>query len=88
MDLTMNSGGKLIILAVIVAIFGIAGWRMESPDSFHAALADAGLARQAAPAPAPAMVPGTPAPAPDQAPAQQQTPQTPPQDSNDSAPKP
>ena len=82
MDLTVHSGGKLVILAVIVVIFGVVGWRMGSPDTFQAALADAGLAHQAAPAPAPALVPGTAEPAP--APA----PQTPPPASSDSAPKP
>ena len=85
MDLTMNSGGKLLILVAIVAIFGVAGWRLESPESFHEALADAGLAHQAAPAPASA-----PAVAPEAQPTAP-APQPPPQDSrdsNDANPKP
>jgi len=93
MNLTMNSGGKLVVLAVILVIFGVVGWRVGAPDSFQAALADAGLAHQTAPAPAPALVPGAPPETPpqqtpEQTPPQspQQNPQQPPQSNpNDSA---
>jgi len=64
MDLSVNGGSKAIILAVILVVFGVVGWRMGAPDSFQAALSDAGLAREPAPAPAPTLVPGAP-PAPE-----------------------
>lgn len=55
MDLTMSSGGKAAILAVILVIFGVAGWSFGAPDSFHTALADAGVEQPAAPPAPPAL---------------------------------
>lgn len=79
MDLTMSSTGKVVVLAVILAVFAVVGWRVGAPNSFQAVLADAGIAHQApAPAaPAPTLVPGAPAQAP--------TPQSPAPDSGDSS---
>ena len=66
MDLTMSGTGKVVILAVILAVFAVVGWRVGAPDSFQAVLADAGIAHQAPPpaAPAPTLVPGAPADGP------------------------
>ena len=70
MDLTMSSGGKAAVFVVILMIFGVAGWSIGAPESFHTALADAGV-EQPAPPPAPpaltapAPAPQQPAPAPD-----------------------
>lgn len=79
MDMTMSGTGKVVILAVILAIFAVAGWRVGAPNSFQAVLADAGIAHQAPPpaAPAPTLVPGTPA--------QDPTSQPPAPDSSDSS---
>ena len=82
MDMTMSGTGKVVILAVILAIFAVVGWRMGAPESFQAVLADAGIAHPAPPpaAPAPTLVPG--APAQDPAP---QSPQSPAPDSSGSS---
>lgn len=67
MELDISSVTKLGILAAILALFAVAGWRLGAPENFNRTLADAGIERQA-PAPAPAMGPATPA-APAQEPA-------------------
>ena len=75
MELTASTFTKLGVLAVILAIFAVVGWRVGAPEDFQRTLASAGLAQQspaAAPAPAqqepvaPAATPQTPAPPPQQ----------------------
>lgn len=71
---------KIVVLAAILAVFAIIGWRLGAPDDFNKLLADAGLAHPA-PAAAPAAAPQPAAPTdatPAQTPAPADTPaQTP-----------
>ncbi len=74
MELTVSTYTKLGVLAVILVIFAVVGWRVGAPNDFQSTLASAGLAQQppaaTAPAPAPAtQEPSAPAAAP-QTPAQ------------------
>ena len=74
MELTVSTGTKLGVLAVVLAIFAVVALRVGAPHDFQSALASAGLAQQppavvSAPAAqepaAPAADPQTPAqPAP------------------------